>query len=516
MNQESRSVSPIAQAASVLLVRGSDPLEIYSVRRSESLRFFGGFVAFPGGKVAPSDADSQLVPGAAVNRAPSDDPARHVTAVRELFEETGILIARRPDGTFPPSSPELDGSRRDALEGLRSFGQILTDLNLSVWESDLTPVGRLVTPAFTATRFDTAFFLAQAPPGQEAVVWPGELQDGGWTTAAAILDRWARGDDQVSPPSVAILQALRGLSLAQAADRLGTMFESLNSGRIHPIFFAPAVQLIPLRTQGLPPSTHTNAYLVGTGPVYLLDPGPTDPAEQERLFEVLDEQRAEGRSLTAVVLTHGHSDHVGAVNACSGRYRVPVLAHPLTAQALKGEVAVDRVIQDGERLDLGTLPAGGGPWHLEAIHTPGHASGHLAFFEPHYRLLFAGDMISTQSSVVIAPPDGDLAVYLASLRRLQSLPARLLLPAHGGPTSRVRQTIAEALAHRAKREEMLVEALAKGPRTVADLALEIYRGVPDELMRFASWQILAGLTKLQREGRATSGGEGSDAEWGLI
>src|SRR5262249_20504727 len=155
-------------------------------------------------------------------------------------------------------------------------------------------------------------------------------------------------------------------------------------------WFSPGVRMLPLFCDGLPPATHTNAYLVGTGPRYLLDPGPTDPAEQGRLFEALDEGPPD-----VVVLTHHHPDHVGAAAACSARYRVPVWAPPLTARALAGRVEVGRLLGDGEELDLGPAPHGRGRWRLTALHTPGHAPGHLAFYEPDYRLLFAGDLIST-------------------------------------------------------------------------------------------------------------------------
>ena len=140
--------------------------------------------------------------------------------------------------------------------------------------------------------------------------------------------------------------------------------------------------------------------------------------------------------------------------------------------------------------------AGPGAWRRSAL--PGHAPGHLVFYEPHYRLLFAGDMVSTQTSIVIVPPQGDLTVYMESLRRLKQYPARLLLPAHGGATARVQETIDESIAHRQKREEMLCAALGPKPRTVAELALEMYRGVPEHLMKFAQLQVLAGLQKLAR------------------
>ncbi len=117
-------------------------------------------------------------------------------------------------------------------------------------------------------------------------------------------------------------------------------------------------------------------------------------------------------------------------------------------------------------------------------------------------------MVSTLTSIVIAPPEGDLTVYLDSLRRLLALDCRLLLPAHGGPSSRPRQTLEEALAHRAKREAMLLAALSPAARTVPDLAVEMYKGLPPKLMRFAELQVLAGLQKLQREGRAEQAGAG--------
>jgi glyoxylase-like metal-dependent hydrolase (beta-lactamase superfamily II) len=139
---------------------------------------------------------------------------------------------------------------------------------------------------------------------------------------------------------------------------------------------------------------------------------------------------------------------------------------------------------------------------LEALFTPGHASGHLAFFEPFYRLLFAGDMISTLSSMVIAPPDGHLGDYLKSLRRLRELPARLLLPSHGNVSARLIEVIDAALAHRVKRETQLLEALGSGPIGIDELTQQMYRGTPEPLMRFARAQVLAGLLKLQAEGRA--------------
>jgi glyoxylase-like metal-dependent hydrolase (beta-lactamase superfamily II) len=293
------------------------------------------------------------------------------------------------------------------------------------------------------------------------------------------------------------------------------LLAALERGAIPPIFFAPAVQMIPLLAPALAPLTHTNAFLIGTGPVYLIDPGATDADEQQRLFAVLDAAAAEGRQITDIVLTHHHPDHIGAAAVCAARSGVAIWAHPWTAEKLRGTVEVRRLLNEGDRLDLGTAPDGNGRWHLEPLFTPGHAPGHLAFWEPRYRLLFAGDMVSTLSSVIVAPPEGDLTLYLDSLRRLATFDCRLLLPAHGSPTGRSRQTLEDAIEHRLQREEQLLATLKNGPRTVGELFEEIYRGLPEKLRRFAELQILAGLIKLQREGRVEVTADSGPQTWQL-
>lgn len=509
-------MSQIVPAASVLLARGPESREVFLVRRAETLKFFGGFWAFPGGKVDAADAATPIRPApltlpslprgeGRVRGDPLD--GRRVTGARELFEETGVLIARRADGSLTPPHPDSNALRLAVMEEQLAFADLLERVDLGLWASDFTLIGSVTTPPFVPSRFDTTFFLATLPPEQTAHVWPGELDQGTWATPVEMLARWKSGEVLISPPSVMTLQLLEGRPVSDAPARIGPVMQSLASGKIHPIYFAPDVQLIPLRTIGLAPSTHTNAYLIGRDPAYLLDPGPRDAEEQARLFGVLDDAIAEGKHIAAIVLTHHHPDHVGAVNACARRFRLPIWAHPLTAEALDGDIEVSRKLHDGDRLELGHRPDGSGSWHLEALHTPGHAPGHLAFYEPFYRLLVAGDMVSTLSSIVIAPPDGDLRIYLHSLERLRTLNCRLLLPAHGNVSARPRDTLDEALAHRRKREEQLVSALAAQPRAIPDLAAELYRGLPAELMRFAELQTLAGLQKLQHEGRTQQVGD---------
>ncbi|MGL4551737.1 MAG: MBL fold metallo-hydrolase [Gemmataceae bacterium] len=447
-------MSGFALAASVVLARPADDA-VYLVHRSASLRFMGGFVAFPGGKVDPADGG----------------PAG--CAARELFEEAGVLLGAPPG--------DHSALRRALLAGAGAFPAAPVGL--------LAPAGKLITPAFSPVRFDTSFFVALLPPGQDAEVWPGELEAGAWWRIDDALAAWRAGELLLSPPTYSILEVLRGRPAGQWAAALHAALDAIQARRIAPIWFSPGVRMIPLDSPGLPPMRYTNAFLVGTGPRVLIDPGPTDVAEQDALLEDLA-----GVGLDGVILTHHHPDHVGAARRVSEELGVPVWAH-VDAAARMPHVPIDRFLDDGTVLGLGDL-------QLHAILTPGHAPGHLAFWEPTHRLLFAADLVSPLSSVIVDPEDGDLTDYLASVHRVKDLPARLLLPAHGPPTTRAGQLFARTLEHRAAREEQLLAALAAGRRDLRELALELYRGSPEETLRLAERQIESGLIKLRREGRA--------------
>jgi endoribonuclease LACTB2 len=157
------AVDPITPAASVLLSPGPGSPEVFAVLRGQHLKFFGGFWAFPGGRL---DADDLTLGGVTEPTA----PALRVTACREVFEEAGILVARQHDGLFLRSGDDLDRLRHDLLDGRLSFGQLLAERQLAIHADDFRHVGQLTTPRFSKVRFATTFFTAYLPAGQRTAI----------------------------------------------------------------------------------------------------------------------------------------------------------------------------------------------------------------------------------------------------------------------------------------------------------------------------------------------------------
>lgn len=263
-----------------------------------------------------------------------------------------------------------------------------------------------------------------------------------------------------------------------------------------PVAGAPWLRRFAVRTPTLPPATHTNVYVVGEGELAVVDPASPWDEEQAALDRFLD-GLAPARP-SAILLTHHHVDHASGAAHLQRRLGLPVLAHRDTARLLDGRLPVARLVEDGERLPFG--PAG-----LVALHTPGHAPGHLVFHDERSGAAIAGDMVASVGTILIdgtAEAEGDMRQYLASLERLRALSLSTLLPAHGEPITRPHDLLAFYIAHRLEREARVVLALDASPGAVMDLVPRAYPDVPPLVYPLAARSLLAHLLKLRAEGRA--------------
>lgn len=260
---------------------------------------------------------------------------------------------------------------------------------------------------------------------------------------------------------------------------------------------APGVVRVAVATPTLPPATHTGCYLVGRSDLLAVDPGSPYPDQQTALAEAI---AARGR-LCAIVLTHHHGDHCGGAVALARATGAPIMAHRDAAARLAGRIAVDRYLADGERLDLGGR-------RIEALHTPGHAPGHLVLRDLDSRAAIVGDLIAGVGTILIDPDDGDMATYLASLERLAQADVGALLPAHGPVIPDGPAKARAYIAHRLMREARVLAALTDAPQALGPVCAAAYADTPSWLWPLAERSLLAHLDKLQAEGRATAGADG--------
>ncbi|MGH1360067.1 MAG: MBL fold metallo-hydrolase [Burkholderiaceae bacterium] len=523
-------------AATVILVRdGSTGLEIMMTRRSMQASFAPGAYVFPGGRVDGADhvlADS-------LSEGPSDDAAHRTTAyalaaIRESFEELGILFARQPDGQWPDAEwvNSLDRTTPNGFAQLLATHQLQPALDSIHWFT------HWITDRDLPKRFDTRFFVAHTPPDQQPIADQQEQFEPVWVNPAEALARHEQGQFEMIFPTIRTLRHLLNYEnaeqlLSQAAT-LGTsngnprwqscpragwlngevvrfseneaaygelemVVPDGNLGHTldwqhEPVPLLKHVTRITAPNPGRMTGPGTNTYVISdAGQAIVIDPGPDHPEHLQRIASLVTGK------LVAIICTHSHPDHYPGAIPLRKLLKQPDspilgrLAGPNFNPAWVFEP--DRELQDNDVIQCGELT-------LRALHTPGHASNHVCLLLESDELLFSGDHILNGSTTVIDHPDGSMLDYMNSLHRLRQEPVRFILPAHGYVLGQPTEQIDGLVRHRLKREAKVLSAVEQsGTANIDELVLIAYNDVDPVLHQVAKRSLTAHLVKLVEEER---------------
>jgi len=534
-------------AATLILVRdASHGLEVLLAKRTHLANFAGGAYVFPGGAVDQSDSAPEL---AAFASGIDDAQASKrlgieqgglgywIAAIRECFEEAGLLFAHAPDDELI----EIDGhaaqrfasARRALAAGEASLLHLLRSHDLRLATDRLHYFSHWITQAGRPRRYDTRFFLAEAPQGQTPSHDGEELVNHLWIRPGEALERGSRGELNLMFPTLKTLESLSRLGdVATAIDyaralrarppmspRAGTGrdgtrllvpgdYAYAELGKLDPEHKGTAsYEILPgvpvslsgrvTRVTAPNPSVMTgpgtNTYLIGDAAngVAVIDPGPLDA---EHVGTILEE--APG-SIRWILCTHTHVDHSPGAALLKARTGAKVYGMLAAHTERQDQTFVpDHEVADGEVLELAGAT-------LRVLHTPGHASNQLCYFLEQEHLLFTGDHIMQGSTVVINPPDGNMADYFDSLERLYEEDIEWLAPGHGFLMEKPYEVVERLIVHRRNRENKVVNALRDvGPGNLETLVAVVYDDTPERMHRLAMRSLLAHLQKLETEGRA--------------
>lgn len=518
-------------AATLILLRDSPAgPEVLMLQRTKSAVFLGGAYVFPGGSLDATDAgvSSRLMDFSAKEPAPE----YWIAAVRECFEEAGVLLAcdveRRPIGA--------ERAQRLMPWRDRPFGELLEREDLYIPAGELAYFGHWITAPGRARRFDTRFFVAAAPQGQQGSHDANETVHDLWITPREALERGERGEIELVFATQHTLRDLGRFSTVRDAmeyvrglERIEVNRACWAQGKDGPKLFRRAdppyheihwcdpqetgqttcelvagepkrldrfVTRLVAPNPGMMTGPGTNTYILGGKEIAVVDPGPDIASHIEKILAFAPIQW--------ILCTHTHLDHSPAAAAIKAATGAQVLGRP-APPGQDASFRPDHVLENGQRIQIGEMRKG---ITLRAIHTPGHASNHLCYLLEETKMLFTGDHVMQGSTVVINPPDGDMRAYLASLERLLGEDIAIIAPGHGYLIGAPHQELRRLLAHRRARERKVVGALIRlGAATLDELLPLVYDDVPARVHRVAARSLTAHLDKLAADGAVHASGD---------
>ncbi len=543
-------------AATLILVRDASPgLEVLMIRRTQSAAFMGGAHVFPGGGVDASDAAVELsahceglddIEASRLLGIEKGGLAYWTAAMRECFEEAGLLLAHGADGDYADLNDAKHTQvfaqwRESVRAGRATLAELCREHGLRLAAGRMAYYSHWITQPGRPRRYDTRFFVAEAPLSQTPSHDNSETVDHVWIQPGEALARHHRGELQLVFPTIKTLESIARFDTAAAlmefarsprampvmAPRTANSREGkkllvpgdyayAEVGRLDPegsgsasceivpgatVQLSPKIRRITAPNPGFMTGPGTNTYLLGVGgDIAVIDPGPEIGGHIEAILA------ATGARIRWVLVTHTHKDHSPAAGVLKARTGAELMGMPPPPfESQDHSFRPDRVLAHGERLELAGCV-------LRVIHAPGHASNQLCYLLEEEKLLFTGDHVMQGSTVVINPPDGNMRIYLDSLRQLQGEDIAWFAPGHGFLMDKTQEALERLLIHRLTRENKVLNAVRQaGTASLEALLPTAYDDVQVRLYPVASRSLLAHLIKLKEEGRVRE----SQGNWSI-
>ena len=489
---ESRAHIP---SASVMLSRVSDEgYEVLMGHRSSELPAFPDLWSFPGGGVSRMDRKTaEIHPEWLAGMG--DNRLSVFTLLREMVEEVGIS----PDGKG--GFFEVDNEIREIICSDKSgWLEIAESGRISTAGFECQVITERITPPQSPTRFHNVFFhVALGDSCVEPSFPPGrsEFDEFRWWSPEEVISSWEGNELHIPPPIVTIFRDL--IERMEAGDLMSAcnaMADDPPSGP-HRFEYGPGVECILIPTNTLPPSTHTNCFVIGErgGDRLIVDPAIRDQVGFELLREKVEEIRADGSQVIATIFTHRHQDHLGDLMMIDEIYHAPVWASHETLEALPtGEHR--RTLLDGDVIGI-KGPNGISNW--EVLETPGHCPGQICLIgEPG---IVSADNCTMVGTILVPSNDGDMGSYIEGLERLRDASAHTLFPGHGPLIANPQRILENYINHRKERHQKVFEAIDSGAKTISEISRIVYSDTPDAHPILSEDQTLSHLRLLLKSGR---------------
>jgi len=541
-----RAPALLRNAATVLLLRDTNlGIEVLMTRRSMTASFAAGAYVFPGGGI---DAADSAAHDQSTRRETQSDLhlTQAIAAIRESFEELGVLLAKHTDGSH------VNTADIAALDRKAPFAAQCKARGLTLAGSDVFVLAHWITDRDLPRRFDVPFLVARMPEGQTPVADEAEQFEPEWIRPEAALAKHNAGGFFIIFPTSRTLERLQHYASVDAVLNACRSEQPLwtscpRAGFLHgkearymehespygeleltspdgqivhtldwqtdtPVKLLKNVMRLTAPNPGVMTGPGTNSYLLGDrqSGYIAIDPGPADADHLQRLYN------AAGGDIRLIVCTHSHPDHspgavpLQALCVAASKPRPLIAGLPSLPTARADSVFIpDKTLLNNELLapvfiglETNFIPESGQNQHtLKVIYTPGHAANHLCLVLVEDGLLFSGDHILNGSTTVINPPDGNMSTYLESLDALSAAcdehSIEFILPAHGYVIGQAKTAIAQLKAHRLKREAKILKVMQAIPDgTLDDWVPLAYDDVDERIWPVAKRSLAAHVDRI--------------------